>query len=254
LYASALDLKTNTFLALEEHIYEDVQNPNQLISEFKKSVENSTLLKGNFDKAVLGVINEYASLVPEALYDENKRNEFFEFTQGKKEEYSLGDDRLINLKARNIFALPTSLKDTITQIMPSVKIKHASSALVDGLILKYKKIEGEHIVIHVQYSHFEMGMFNDGALQYFNSFNYTTAEDFIYYTLFVIEQLGLNPERVQIEVIGEVDSSSNVYNLLYKYVRNVHFGERPNVLKYSSTLDVLPPNYYYTLFQQFLCA
>lgn len=254
LYAAALDLKTNTFIALEEHIFEGVQNTNQLLGEFRKSIENSTLLKNGFDKAVLGVVNEFSSLVPEALYDENKRSEFFEFTQGRMEDYTLADDRLTNLKARNLFALPALLKTAVAELLPTAKIKHASSALIDGLILKYKQRQGEGLVIHVQYSHFEILMFENGGLQYFNSFNYTTAEDFIYYTLFAIEQLGLNTEKVNVEIFGEVDASSNVYNLIYKYVRHVSFGERPNVLSYSPALDILPSNYYYSLFQQFLCA
>ena len=117
-----------------------------------------------------------------------------------------------------------------------------------------KQDQGDKMLLHVQYSHFEMLFFKNGQLHFFNSFNYTTAEDFIYYFLFSCEQLGLNMDRLDVVVFGEIDEEANTYGLLYKYVRNVSFGERSRVLNYSNSLDVIASNHYYNLFQQFLCV
>jgi len=254
LYVAVLDLKSNTYLALEEYIFEGLQNVFQLKSEFERCVKSSSLLQAQFEKVNIGIINEYNSVIPDAFYDEERINDYFEITQGKQEDYLISEQKLVNLNARNIFAIPRILNEAIVSFFPSASINHAFTSLIDGLALKYKQVEGDSIVIHIQYSHFEFLYFKDGLLQYVNSFNYTTAEDFIYYTLFVFEQLGLNTEKIDVEVLGEVDQDSSIYNLLFKYVRNVSFGSRPKVLNYSTALDPFSGNYYYNLFQQFLCA
>ena len=72
---------------------------------------------------------------------------------------------------------------------------HASSPLIESLSLQFKHDLGKKVVLHIQYSHFEVVYYKDGNLQFYNSFNYTTGEDLIYYVLFVFEQLGLNQDQ-----------------------------------------------------------
>ena len=99
---------------------------------------------------------------------------------------------------------------------------------------------------------FEVLVINSGKLTFYNTFAYQTAEDFIYYLLFVFEQLKLNPETANVELLGELEKSSAVYQLLYKYIRNIKFGARPDAFDYSFKITSLPKQYYYSLFSQFL--
>jgi hypothetical protein len=249
-----LDTEINTSVVIKEYIFEDIQSSYDLSKEFERVFSSSELLKIKYDDVVVGIINQEVSLIPEAIFNENQKENFIQFTQGKKENDVIAEDKLINLKARNLYYLAESLKSTILSKFPFAKIKHASSSLIDGLTLHYKQAEGDRLAIHLQYSHFELLYFVNGRLQYFNSFNYTTAEDFIYYVLFAFEQLGLNSETIPVEVFGEVDNESSTFGLLYKYVRHVSFGKRPDVLKYSPSMDLALQHHYFNLFQQFLCA
>ena len=254
LYLAVMDLTNNNYLALEEHTFEGVQNMFQLKTEFENSIENSALIKADFEKSVIGIINEHVSLVPEALFDEQHKSDYLELAHGKLSDFTIYEDGLINTRARNVYAVPNLISSSISEKIPSAQIRHYSSSLIDGLSLEYKRREGEIVVLHVQYSHFEILFFRDGVLQFYNSFNYTTAEDFIYYTLFVFEQLELNADKITVDVFGEIVEDSSVYQLLYKYVRNISFGNRPKTLRYSSSFDVISKHQYYNLFQQFLCV
>jgi hypothetical protein len=55
----------------------------------------------------------------------------------------------------------------------------------------------------------------------FNSFEYLTPEDFIYYVLFTAEQLNINPENFPLDLIGSIDIESEYYKIAYKFIRNV---------------------------------
>ena len=56
---------------------------------------------------------------------------------------------------------------------------------------------------------------------FFNSYEYQTKEDFLYYILFVMEQLQLNPQEQLVELTGKTDPTSELYQIVYQYVRNV---------------------------------
>jgi hypothetical protein len=76
------------------------------------------------------------------------------------------------------------------------------------------------MTVHFSEGHFEIIVIQNQKLLLFNSFDYQTPEDFIYYVLFTAEQLSLNPENFPLELIGNIDSEI-FFKIAYKYIRNV---------------------------------
>ena len=68
----------------------------------------------------------------------------------------------------------------------------------------------------------------------FNSFEYSTAEDFIYYLLFTCEQLQLSPETIAVYLLGLIDENSEYFKMAYKFIRNCNLLETD---KWASMLD-----------------
>jgi hypothetical protein len=64
----------------------------------------------------------------------------------------------------------------------------------------------------------------------FNTFDYKSPEDFIYYILFAAEQLQLNPEYFQLELLGKIAENDALYNIAYQYIRNVTLLDVSNVI------------------------
>jgi hypothetical protein len=99
--------------------------------------------------------------------------------------------------------------------------KHATTILVSKLLIGSKNNPEKKVVVHINSGHFEIIVVQNQKLLFFNSFEYTTPEDFLYYILFTAEQLDLNPEEFPLELIGKIDTESEYYQLAYKYIRNV---------------------------------
>ena len=74
---------------------------------------------------------------------------------------------------------------------------------------------------HINSGHFEIIVVQNQKLLLFNSFDYNTPEDFLYYILFTAEQLSMNPENFTLELIGKIDTESDYFKIAYKYIRNV---------------------------------
>lgn len=99
--------------------------------------------------------------------------------------------------------------------------KHASTILVQTLLNASKKQRDKKMFVHVSASHFEIVVVQNQKLLFFNSFEYQTPEDFIYYILFTAEQLQLNPEYFTLDLIGAITKENPLFQIAYKYIRNV---------------------------------
>ncbi|MBL4577246.1 MAG: DUF3822 family protein, partial [Flavobacteriales bacterium] len=75
-----------------------------------------------------------------------------------------------------------------------------------------------------------------------------------YYTLFVCEQLKLNPESVEMILLGERGKDSQEYRILYSYIRNLRFINRNPGFTYSYKMDGVPGHYHFNLFSLFDCV
>ena len=70
---------------------------------------------------------------------------------------------------------------------------------------------------------------------FFNSFEYQTKEDFIYYLLFVFEQLQLDPQKQAITLYGNISTNSELYQIAYQFIRFVEVADMDTI---AQTLSV----------------
>jgi hypothetical protein len=63
-----------------------------------------------------------------------------------------------------------------------------------------------------------------------NTFSYNSKEDFIYYVLFVAEQLNLDVQEFPLFLMGEINLKSKMYKITYKYIKNVSFLESTSAI------------------------
>src|SRR5690606_27393588 len=80
-----------------------------------------------------------------------------------------------------------------------------STTILLKTILENEKYSLPKMYLHFQKNNFDCIVLKNGELQLCNSYTYKTPEDFIYYTLFCMEQLNLNPENLPVILCGEID-------------------------------------------------
>ena len=76
----------------------------------------------------------------------------------------------------------------------------------------------------------EIVVVDNNLLKFYNRFDFITKEDFIYYLLFTAEQLKLNPEEFPLVLIGAINERDDLYQIAYKYIRNVSLLQSKSML------------------------
>ncbi|NML64608.1 DUF3822 family protein [Hymenobacter sp. RP-2-7] len=85
-------------------------------------------------------------------------------------------------------------------------------------------------------------------LEFCNVFAVSTPEDVVYFTILVMQQLGLSPDQDPVTIWGELTGDSAVFTLLSTYVRHLRLGARPFGLHYTYRLNDVPAHRHFDLF------
>ncbi|MCF8301634.1 MAG: DUF3822 family protein [Bacteroidales bacterium] len=208
-----------------------------------------------FESVHVVLENSKATLIPFPLFEAGDKDLYLKFNHYLRADEQVVYDKLNNLEAYNVYALPPAIRDKVFSFFPRCNFSHFSSTLIESLIIRYKNQDlPETIFANVRSNHFDMVGFRDQKMVYFNSFAYRTKEDFTYFLIFVMEQLSINPENVRLVLMGEIERRSPVFETIYTYVRNVSFIDRNEAFEYSYVFDRIPDHYYYNLLNVNLCG
>jgi len=121
----------------------------------------------------------------------------------------------------NVYVPYININNLLIDKYGSFEYKHISTVLIDELIKTFKNKAGQQFIVYVQQNNFQIVITNDNKLLFYNTFEFKTKEDFIYYILFVAEQLKLNPEEFHLHLAGQIEVNDDLYKLAYKYIRNI---------------------------------
>ncbi len=242
----------NKYIAFENYTLQNVYEFDEVIDLLDLLIKESKLLPHKYSSVGCVIVNNLSTIIPNPLFENEKKEMYLKFNailQG--DEFVLVDD-IKNLDAKNVFALPMALKNKLESLYKNTSYHHFSSVLIEGLLFQNKNQTAKKLFVHIQPSHFEAIVIEGKILLFYNTFNHHTAEDFIYYLLFVCEQLLLNPENIEVVLLGEVEKNSAIYLIAQKYIRNLKFAERTDDTDFSYQLQTLPKHFYFTLFNNYL--
>ena len=242
------DATRNKYSALEAYDLQDAFTADLLATMLETIIPASEWLSHHYQQVKIIWDNDRKTLIPNPLFRPGEEKEYLRFNHPLAEEDIVRHDRLPNLDAVNIYSIPQRILSLLEKYFPGACVNHASSALIENLVISNKnRDESKMIFVNVKKNDFDIAVFDGRKLLFFNSFPYQTKEDFAYYLIYVIEQLGMNPEKVEMKLSGEILKISDIYDITYKYVREVSFTGRNEDYSYSYVFDEIPAHFYYNL-------
>jgi len=252
---SVFSIDNSKFIVFEAYTFKDVETPGKIPLQLDLILNEKPWFAFPYKKVFVLYQNNLNTLIPTVLFDKDKINLYLGFNQILQKNSRIVYDELSNTSASNIYYLPNLIAEKVKAFWPNSIIKHSSSVLIEGLTRIYKNKTNQNILfLNLQENSFDIVNLRSNKLFYFNNFGFRTKEDFIYFLLSAIEHLNLNPEDVEIILMGEINKGMNIYEMIYQYIRNFSFVERNQSLSYSYIFDDIKPHSYYSLFNSVQCV
>lgn len=244
----------NKVIGLQAYRFGEKQQPNDIPMLFDLILNQTGWFAYPYQKVIFLTQNNYNTLVPIPLFDKKNKNLYLGFNQPFREDHRIVYDQLKNVETANIYYLANPVAEKVKDFWANAQICHYSSALIESLMVGFKnKLDIQYLFLDVHEDNFDLVTFKDNKLFYYNNFAYHTQEDFMYFLLSTIEHLSLNPETVQLIIMGNLDKNDPKYEMIYRYIRNSEFIPKNENLLYSHALDNVLHHKYYTLYNVLQC-
>ncbi len=212
-----LDLITNKVLHTTEIAFEK----NKVIEEqlWRVFIEHTILTKAH-DEIVVLHNNNLNAFVPSSLFEASFLASYLQYNTKVFETDFFTFDTILPYEINNVYVPFVNINNFLLDQFESFEYKNSNSVLVKKLLDVSKNKEEKQVFVHIQEDFFEIVVVKNQQLILFNSFNYSTPEDFIYYLLFTCEQLQMNPELVSVQLLGNCVTSDANFKIAYTYIRN----------------------------------
>lgn len=254
-----MDTRSHKCLFLEDYKFSQVATAEDFIQYLNELHESHKLLPAGYWRVVrLCVRGTPFTILPSILFDEEYPEEVIRLTLPdalNNEEKSVYYFKQSTIPATTVFTGNRLIINWFKNNYPTRKIEviHQISAFIEGVINEsnYKQDAVMHIDVEGKYMN--VVVVANKELKFANTFHYQSPQDFVYFVLFALDELKLNPDICPLVLYGEISPDSSIYNLLYKYVRHIRFGKRPLAISFNYQFDDILEHRYFDLFGMYFC-
>lgn len=235
--SSAGALATTIYL---DHIAKTIDEKSWLISEFKNRV-------------IIYNTKVY-TLIPEPLYNPAEKDSYLSFVHKTGQDDIVIASKLEAIDSRIIFGINKNIFNELNNWFGNDRLIHHAGAMLESVIPVFKHAEPENpVVVNINKKHMDIIALRDNSLSFINTFEWRTGTDIVYYTLFVLDQLSLNPGKVHVFLCGDIEEDDENHQLIARYIRNTDFLSRNESYIRGYALEVISTHKYFDLLNPALC-
>ena len=224
-------------VSFKEVIFDAADKSKPTAELYAAAFEAEEELNTGYDEVVILHDNNLATFVPTALFDEQYLGSYLQYNTKVFETDFFAFDEVSNYSMNTVFIPYVDVNNFFVDQYQHFAYRHAHTILVSRLLDFSKNVDDKKVFVHMASGHFEVVIVQNQNLLLFNSFEYKTPEDLIYYLLFTAEQLNLNPETLKLEFLGDIAEDDAFFKITYKYIRNVSLFDTTDLQHHNSYSD-----------------
>ncbi|WP_316829987.1 DUF3822 family protein [Pedobacter aquatilis] len=219
----------------------DKQGCEDIGQEIKTAFETDKHLAQKYGAIKAAVHTSNFIFIPDEWFDAENLTVYSKFLASDSKIYAKHHEKL---GFNTLFSLDEQLESKL----PENTDLHPQSSPLLALL---NHLSGDCLLIDFTAASFNVLLAKDKKVQFQNHYEAETAEEFNYFLLLIIEQLGLN-ETVPVYLQGIINEDDDYYNTLLKYFNNIYFF-LPAGKQDSELLADMPKHYFSGLLALDLC-
>lgn len=246
-----IDWANSKQLLLKEYLIDEQVDKHNTLSFLEAAFVQNDFLNKTYKKISVSISNSLYTFVPSPLFDAKAAQKYLQLNCKISETDEVIFTPMKNMNAICIFAFDKKLKSFFDYQFSEAKYLHQTMVLCDVVLNNLKNKEAPIVLINIKKNEFDVLIVKENKIELINTYAYSNADDLLYYLLYVMEQLSLNPDKQEVLISGEILKNSSIYERLVKYIRTVNFITRNKSIEYSYKFNELPEHFHYSLLNQY---
>ncbi|MFZ4545771.1 MAG: DUF3822 family protein, partial [Saprospiraceae bacterium] len=202
-----------------------------LKDELELLLGTDKMLNLSFNSVHIRILTPACTQVPTALFYEENAYTYLNSVCASPATEIVKTDRCPE-DIVSIYLVKLDLHQYLQKLWPHATITNLFSDLISKYYQQAKNNEGNAMYVNFHQNQMQVLVFQQSKLLLVNNYDFQTADDVAYFTMLVINQLELHSETIALSLSGHINAKAELYNTIYRYVRNVSFMETNTPLLY----------------------
>lgn len=186
-------LHQNRIQVLEENI---------TLSELIEPSEAHNVLFGNYRQRVIGLPHGGFTLVPYMLFQSERVADFARFLDVKPNEKVFSQP--LDAKNQVIYKVNELIVNKIQEIFNLSDVVFAAKGWINAVAATQPSDRDLHL--NISDGKAELLSFKKGSLRFYNTFEFQTADELVYFALLVADELKLHPQGTSLVLSGDIST------------------------------------------------
>jgi Protein of unknown function (DUF3822) len=213
----------NEIIATEKYVLPLQKDATSITDSLASIYDSHDFLKSLKWKSIEIIIdNQSFTLIPLDLFKKEYTNRYLQLAKGQQ----LNDSDEVHtythedLGIVNVYSSDRDLYNWFSDTYPLIDMsfKHKTSQMIELGVFTTK---AQTAFLNFGYEHFTMVITANGNLKFCNRFTYKTSQDLVYYVLFAMNELEIEPDEIILRVNGNISENTEDFELLNQYLPNV---------------------------------
>ena len=226
-------------------------------SEIQDIFNKEQLLDFEFGSVSVCFYSKKFTFVPQALFSENVGLSYLKFNHDIAAQESVNYDFVDAFNLVNIYTINSKIRNWFVDRFPNSVFLNFTTVFLDNIRRNYDVDKESSVFVNINDNHFQVACFSYNKLIHYNDFPYNTPEEYIFFLLYTLNQLKINPHSEHIYFLG-LDMSlknSKVGEITSSYIKHIEKKVPFDTNKIDSALmPVLKTSSYFTLLNQHQCV
>jgi hypothetical protein len=205
----------------------------------------------SFQSVTVSFQNPYLTLVPNLIFNPADAATYLENSFRLPHQHYLLTDNLPSIGSQNVFLAPIEVYQFFQKQYPEAVFHHAATSLLLAYQDRAVQQATPSVFVNVIDGAFQVAVFRQDKLLFWNTFEFKSSKDFIYFVLLVYKQCNLDPENVTLYFSGLILPKSEIHHLLSRYIRTIQFLKRTAAFNFSSEFDTPAEHLHFDLYSYF---
>jgi hypothetical protein len=222
----------------------------QQLKEIRSILETDVVVRSSFNKINVSVDTPHFAFIPNEIYFPANQRSYLEQVATLSNQDMVFSDEVEELSIQNVHAVDSKLFDLLDVHFSSFRLYHSATTL----LRRTRRIVSENeVVVNVLPKSLNIMVYKNHQFQLYNTFDYHSAEAFLYYIALMYQQFGLNVNETPLTLLGGIMPNSSIYRLLSTYIRQIRFAKRTKYYQFSPKYSAVPQQFYFDLYSLSVC-
>jgi hypothetical protein len=215
------NLECNSIIDYKKYNFNKKALTENLSFKLDSFLNESKIDFSNVINVKLIISNKLSCLVPKELFDERLSLDYLKFNSKLIENDFASNDYIEELETYNVYLPFVNVTNYLVERFGSFEYYHSSTILLRKILKTTTNDSRTLFFTNIETDSFQVIIFKNKNLLYYNDFEYQTKEDILYFLLFVIEQNKEIKSDTKLNILGGISENDKNFNFISQFIKNI---------------------------------